>query len=94
MTTEGRPATTFQKVGFIYNPKANKGQCEKLFNSTILPLIHKHFGERFYKALPTLKQGGAIDRAIELCGEGVDLIVSCGGDGTLHVRYFSLESYY
>ena len=86
--TSNTKASEFQKVGFIYNPKANKGQCEIAFQNTIKPLVEKYFGARAFQMLPTEKSGGGFDRGVELAVAGCDLIVACGGDGTLHVSDF------
>jgi diacylglycerol kinase (ATP) len=78
-------ASQLNKIGFIYNPVSNKGKSFKVFEEEVHPLIDSYFGNgRIYKMLPTEKPGGGFDRAVELTNEGCDMIVACGGDGTIH----------
>lgn len=74
----------YKKIGFVYNPKAFKGQGESVFTKQVEPYIKELLGDRTVLIAPTKKAGGALENTQNLIQQGCDLIVACGGDGTVH----------
>ncbi len=78
--------TNFEKVGIIFNPAANKGEAKQTFDAIVQPLLNQHFSSRIFKVYETKHAGDGFNGAVELWrDDGCDLLVACGGDGTLHV---------
>jgi len=70
---------------FVYcETLSGKGQGQVVFNDVVRPLIAKYLSDFTVKVAPTTKPGGAKDCTMALMSEGCDLIVACGGDGTIH----------
>jgi diacylglycerol kinase (ATP) len=72
----------FKKVGFVYNPVANKGKAKKVMTKIAQPLIEQLFEGRLAGIYASEAMGGSYTRTKQLIEDGCDLIVSCGGDGT------------
>ena len=66
----------------IYNPSSGKELAtQKIFDIAKRILATKDIEFSFYA---TKKKGDAIDAAIRSCSNNYDLIISCGGDGTVN----------
>lgn len=70
----------YSKVLIIYNPNANKGKIDE-----IIPKIKKRLLVRYSQVdtMTSQNEDGAEELAFKNAGK-YDIIVSCGGDGTLH----------
>lgn len=71
-----------KKYFVIYNPTSGKELAgQKIFNvsETIMEIEDVEF--TFFA---TKKKGDGEEAAIRGCSEGYDMIISCGGDGTVH----------
>lgn len=83
-TTTSAQTVAYKKIGFIYNPVAFKGQGETVFAEQVKPIIQKYLHDREIVIMPSKNMGGAKDNAKALIEQGCDLVVACGGDGTIH----------
>eukprot|EP01080_Neovahlkampfia_damariscottae_P000800 gene800-9050_t len=72
-----------KKLGFIVNPKANKGKCGQIFKEEIIPLVTKH-KEKIVEIVYTKCKYDGIRLAQKLLDSNHDIIVSVGGDGTFY----------
>ena len=68
-------------IHFILNPIAGKGN-----NELDLALLNKHFDKEFYHYIikPTCYKKHAIALTQESLAQKADIIVACGGDGTIN----------
>lgn len=74
----------YDKIAFIYNPYSNKGKGDLTFQKEILPLINKLLNDREIIVKKTTKKGDGTEFSKSLLNENCDLIVACGGDGTIN----------
>ncbi|MDR2122897.1 MAG: diacylglycerol kinase family lipid kinase [Flavobacteriaceae bacterium] len=69
----------FENIHFIINPVSGGGKGKKIEER-----IKELFSDRNIKIKTTQKKNDGLKFALESVEEEVDLIVSCGGDGTLN----------
>jgi YegS/Rv2252/BmrU family lipid kinase len=71
---------TYLRIRFIVNPRAGRGKRD------IGNLIRESMGRSgpAFEVLWTRRRGQAEELAREAVGEGADLVVAAGGDGTVH----------
>ncbi len=69
------------KVQFIINPSSGGGKGEKVY-----PVLKKKIERLGVSAEFSLPEGPreALEAALEAQGKGAELLVACGGDGTVH----------
>lgn len=66
----------------IYNPSSGKEEAaNRAFQMSKLVMNKNDVEFTFYA---TKGKNDAMNKAIESCNEGYDMIISCGGDGTVH----------
>ena len=68
------------KTALIINPRANHGQAERLIDN-IISLISEHVDPILFM---TKRAGHAVELARKAIDQGADLVISIGGDGTVH----------
>lgn len=69
-----------KKCGIIYNPESGKVKHKNVFNDKFLSILAEYDYEPVF--YPTKKSGDATKYAEKM--SGVDLLICCGGDGTLN----------
>ncbi|ARF09069.1 diacylglycerol kinase catalytic domain protein [Catovirus CTV1] len=74
----------YQKIGFIYNPFSNKGKSRDYFEKNIILNISKWLDGRDVLLRQTYGKGDATIIAKNMIEMGYELIVACGGDGTIN----------
>jgi len=70
----------YRRVAVVYNPAAGKRRVARVKEA--IEVVRRWV--RGVEVLETRGPGGAVERAREACRAGVDLVLACGGDGTLH----------
>lgn len=70
----------YDKALLIYNDNAGQGEVEKIFE-VILPILSKEINNLM---LSKTKKEGDAELIAKQFGESYDIIISLGGDGTLH----------
>ncbi len=71
-----------KKFKVIYNPVSGKDSAGSKAFQTAKHILSNHDVEITFFA--TKKKGDATENAIKSCNEDYDLIIACGGDGTVH----------
>ena len=80
MTSERMMEKSMKKMLFIMNPFAGQKRANR-----VLPDILLQFSEAGYEINTVMTTGtGAATRAAKEYGNDVELVVCCGGDGTLN----------
>ncbi len=72
------PAVAGKRVVVVVNPVGGAGKARDVARSLVVPILHKS------RAVVTLVETPRSCGALELDLVGVDLLVVCAGDGTLH----------
>ena len=71
-----------KKYKVIYNPSSgNEFMQQKIFQISKNILVKEDVAFTFYA---TKKEGDAKEAALNACSEGYELIIACGGDGTIN----------
>lgn len=71
----------YKNIVVLYNPSSNNGECEKVFNTSINPILQRHFSDNNIKIIQT-KKGETIKQAESIISSKCDLFIVIGGDGT------------
>ena len=71
-----------QKYMVIYNPSSGREAASNKAFSSLKHVIEKTDAEVTFFA--TKKKNDALEAATKACNEKYDLIIACGGDGTVH----------
>ena len=80
MSSERMMEKSMKKMLFIMNPFAGQKRANR-----VLPDILLQFSEAGFEINTIMTTGtGAATRAAQKCGQDVDIVVCCGGDGTLN----------
>ena len=80
MSSERMMEKSMKKMLFIMNPFAGQKRANR-----VLPDILLQFSEAGFEINTVMTTGtGAATRAAQKSGQDVDIVVCCGGDGTLN----------
>lgn len=71
-----------RRVSLIYNPKAGRATGHGNSVAKVADALRGRGLE--VESLPTTAPGGGADEACDACARGVELVLACGGDGTVH----------
>jgi diacylglycerol kinase (ATP) len=70
-----------KKIKFIINPSSGRQTMERRIDALCILLLDEgYIVSKFY----TKKKSDATSEAIKSCKEGIDIVVACGGDGTVN----------
>ena len=71
-----------RRISLIYNPKAGRGARHEQSVARVAEALRGRGLE--VESLPTSAASGGADEAADACARGAELVLACGGDGTVH----------